>query len=188
MSARALLFGLSDDVQRRIVAQLYCRFRSNASVTREACEDAFGTAVIKAQDLNPCVESLEGWLVTVAANALRDYLKSPHVHPRRVVHGDALTAAQLDALITPVTDDPLSRLERAGMAAALRDGLRSLTDRQRTVFVQHYLHGLPYAEIAAQLGRSPGAVKQSAHDARLNLRRFLRDDPRILSFSNRSAA
>jgi RNA polymerase sigma-70 factor (ECF subfamily) len=48
--------------------------------------------------------------------------------------------------------------------------LETLTPAERTAFVLHDLFGLPFEEVAAVVGRSPGAVRQLASRARRHVR------------------
>lgn len=58
--------------------------------------------------------------------------------------------------------------------ASLHAAMEELTDEEHRVLEMHYLDGLPYAAIAAQLGKKEDAVRQRARRARTKLERAWR--------------
>ena len=65
--------------------------------------------------------------------------------------------------------------ERA-LGDQVRQALRALPRRQRTVLVLRYCADLPEAEVAALLGCSPGTIKTHAHRGLRALREILGED------------
>jgi RNA polymerase sigma factor (sigma-70 family) len=94
----------------------------------------------------------------------------------RIVRNQALN----DIRDTPVSEELTEQLEgvaspeqiaeRREEIAALVGGLRALPDAQREAIVARELEGRGHAEIAAELGTSPGAVRQLIFRARATLR------------------
>jgi RNA polymerase sigma-70 factor (sigma-E family) len=82
---------------------------------------------------------------------------------------------------TPMADPPDTaardaHADASALAAVIRQALRELPRRQRTVLVLRYFEDLPEAEVAALLGCSPGTVKTHAHRGLRALRARLGDE------------
>jgi len=74
-------------------------------------------------------------------------------------------------------DSPEVFVGRAEKAAALRDALSRLSDRDATLFSLHYLADLPQADIGRQLDMSVNAVGVALHRVRQRLAALL--DPSL---------
>jgi RNA polymerase sigma factor (sigma-70 family) len=70
---------------------------------------------------------------------------------------------------------PAETVERADLAARVRDAIALLADGQAQAVRLFYLQGLSHREVAAELGISPGAVKARLHQARAALAPRLAD-------------
>jgi RNA polymerase sigma factor (sigma-70 family) len=100
---------------------------------------------------------LRPWLFRIVRNqALNDIRDTPV--------SEVLTE-ELDGVALPE-----QIAERREEVAALVGGLRALPDAQREAIVARELEGRGHAEIAAELGTSPGAVRQLIFRARATLR------------------
>ncbi|MFD6055496.1 RNA polymerase sigma factor SigJ [Agromyces sp. NPDC060279] len=67
--------------------------------------------------------------------------------------------------------DPAAHAELAeGVSTAMLVVLETLTPAERVAFVLHEAFGLPFADIAEVVGRSPGACRQLASSARARVR------------------
>jgi RNA polymerase sigma factor (sigma-70 family) len=108
---------------------------------RDVAQEAMARAYANWRRASTCPEA---WVSRVAANLAIDLLR------RRGRHEPV--AAQSSA------DPAPSVAERIELVKALAD----LPRRQRQVVVMRYLADLPESEVAAQLGCSPGTVKQHA--------------------------
>lgn len=105
------------------------------------------------------------WLFGIARNVCRRWLRA---------------SGQEAARNTPVLDDlpgdlsdPVLELERGELAELLDRALALLPEATRTLLLQHYVDGLPQAELARRLDLSQGAVAVRIHRGKLTLRRVL---------------
>ena len=117
-----------------------------------------------ARDLAP-------WVFTIATNKLRDLWQSRGFQQvRRQVSLDD----DNDALAAPVpAPEPGDSLEGHELAAAVAAALESLPESLRVPFWLRWHEGLPFKEIADQLGRSEVAVRKRYSRALAELRRLL---------------
>ncbi len=90
------------------------------------------------------------WLYRIAHN-----LAVNAVTRDRSVPGDALLARS-EAL----SSNPAEAFEREELHETLRRSLKTLTDEQQQVLLLRFVAGMSIAEVAQQLHRSEGAVKQ----------------------------
>jgi RNA polymerase sigma-70 factor (ECF subfamily) len=91
---------------------------------------------------------------------------------RRLRRGPHEPVEDWDALRGPAPT-PARSAEDAELSARLREALGRLPPKQAEGFCLQVLEGWSYAEIAAHLGETTGAVGVILHRARATLRRFL---------------
>ena len=128
------------------------------------------------------VENLAGWLTTVVARVSLNMLRSRRYRHEEPVGGawpgaaeaaagtGAVAAASGPALASR-TDDPADEAVLAdSVGLALLVVLDTLTPAERLAFVLHDMFAMPFAEVAAVLGRSPEATRQLASRARRRVR------------------
>jgi len=125
-------------------------------------EEAVQDALIKAHQAltrGDDVHNLRAWMHAIADNAARNTLRARATRPD-CVSGDSDELGR--------RDDHASdrRFELDELLAAVQ----SLPARQRDAIVMRELEGRSYAEIAAQLGASDGAVRQLLNRARTTIR------------------
>ncbi|MGZ5341419.1 MAG: RNA polymerase sigma factor [Solirubrobacterales bacterium] len=129
-----------------------------AQRAEDVTQDAFSKAFVALKGSDKEIQ-LRPWLYRVlrntALNALRD---APPA------------SAELDESRAEGPGEPLDTLERREQIQRLVDGLRDLPEHQRAAIVMRELEGLSHAQIAASLGLSGGAVRQSIYRARQTLR------------------
>jgi RNA polymerase sigma-70 factor (ECF subfamily) len=121
------------------------------------------------------VENLGGWLTTVVARVCLNMLRS-----RRSRREEALEGPLGEPLDARVPDPIVGRADGAdpehealladGVGLALLVVLETLTPAERLAFVLHDTFGVPFAEIAPIVGRSPAAARQLASRARNRVR------------------
>jgi RNA polymerase sigma-70 factor (ECF subfamily) len=109
------------------------------------------------------IDNPAGWLTTVTARVALDMVRARTRRSER---------APDDAAPEPsAPDDPAhDALLADAVSSALLVVLDTLGPAERLAFVLHDTFAVPFEEIADVLGRSPTAVKQLAHRARLKVR------------------
>lgn len=107
---------------------------------------------------------LRGWLFTIAARVYRDEAR------RRLRHPSGRDPLEAEELAAPDPGDPVVAGERA---MAVRAALAELPESQREVIYLHRFEHMTFAEIAAVLGASEGAVKLRAFRGYEKLREAL---------------
>ena len=143
--------------------------------TSEA-EDAVQEAWLRLSRLGAGgIDNLGGWLTTVVARVCLNMLRS-----RRARREEALEGPLGEPLGAHVPDPIVGRLHGAdpehealladGVGLALLVVLETLSPAERLAFVLHDTFGVPFAEIAPIVGRSPAAARQLASRARNRVR------------------
>lgn len=99
------------------------------------------------------------WLLGIACRKIAD---SRRRQTRRGGQMQALT----DDLPATAADLPEAALARGERARLIRELLAALLEDQREALLLHYVEGLPQAEVAVVLGRSPAAVNSLLQRAR----------------------
>lgn len=130
---------------------------------REIVQQTFFQLHVARRDFRPD-KKLRPWLFTIAMNLVRQHYRK---------RGRRKETALADA--PPQSDgaDTARPLERAEQARRLRDALAKLPDGQREVIELHWLQERPFAEVAAIVGASEGAVRVRAHRGYARLRELL---------------
>jgi RNA polymerase sigma-70 factor (ECF subfamily) len=109
-----------------------------------------------------------GWLHRIAANLVRDEIKSGHAR---------LEIAASDVLDDPLPDQRATSPEEAavfqGLKAAVWAALGQLPPDQRAAVVMHHMEGMSVTEIAQAMKCRPGTVMSRLSRAREALRRRL---------------
>src|SRR5918994_2198879 len=116
---------------------------------------------------NPC-----GWLTTVVGRVCLNMLRSRRSRreeylgdSRRSVHVPDPIVGRADGL-----DPENEALQADSVGPALLVVLETLSPAERVAFVLHDVFGVPFAEIAPIVGRSPNAAKMLASRARRRVR------------------
>lgn len=120
-------------------------------------DDAWSETFLAAMRAYPRLlpdSDVRAWLVTIAHRKALDQLRSRGRRP--------LPAA--DVPDVPTTDGDGTPDD------ALRAAVAALPDKQRAAVVLHHVAGLPYAEVAAELGGTEAAARRSAADGIARLR------------------
>jgi RNA polymerase sigma-70 factor (ECF subfamily) len=113
-------------------------------------------ALAAAPDARLVPLALRPWLYRVARNAALNLARLPQLEP---VPDDLLSAEQPDDVV-----------DRRETFTRVLHAVAALPDSQREVIVRHELAGESHEHIAADLGMSPGAIRQLAFRARGTLR------------------
>lgn len=93
--------------------------------------------------------NLEAWLFRIAGNVVTD-----HYRKRAVRSGEVELPEEIAG-----GDDPGDAVERKLDGDRLRKGLQVLTEEQRETVILRLVMGYEHDEVAAIMGRSPGAVR-----------------------------
>jgi RNA polymerase sigma factor (sigma-70 family) len=123
----------------------------------DVTQDAFSKALLALRRDGAEIE-LRPWLFRIVRNtALNDLRDSP---PSPEVLAEAIAGGR----------NPAEELERCEELTDLMQRLQSLPEPQRAAIVMREMEGLSHEEIAAALGVSGGAARQTIHRARRALR------------------
>jgi RNA polymerase sigma-70 factor (ECF subfamily) len=112
--------------------------------------------------------SLEAWLSRITTNAFLDETRRRKRRPSEPLPEDP------DRVLVG-GDDAATALARATLSDDVQDALRALPDEYRAAVVLCDVVGLPYHEIADQLGVPVGTVRSRIHRGRAALRTALVD-------------
>lgn len=130
----------------------YVRWRCGgaAEVADDVLQDTWLTAARRLRDFDPDRGPFEGWVCGIAANVVRNHLRS---------------AARRAARTRPLATEP-TQPEPAGKSERVAAALAALPDRYERVLRAKYLDGRPVADIAAAWGESEKAVESLLTRAR----------------------
>ncbi|MFO0839129.1 MAG: sigma-70 family RNA polymerase sigma factor [Phycisphaerae bacterium] len=171
-------------VERKIPASLRGRVDAE-DIVQVAHADAF-RRIGDFRDAD--VESFARWLRTIALRKLRNAIRDRNALKRGAER-------QVDAAADPLMDSTARLIEllavnertpsqsaaRREAVAAVQLALASLPEEMREVVTRVHIAGQPVAEVAAALGRTPGAVYNLCYRARQTLEARLGDRSRFLS-------
>jgi RNA polymerase sigma-70 factor (ECF subfamily) len=137
--------------------------------TRAEAEDVVSDCWLSlvAADAREPVRDVEAWATVAVARRALDVLRSARV--RREAYVGPWLPEPVVASADPAADpaDRVTLDERVSFA--LMVVLEALSPAERTAWVLHDLFGLPFADVAAVVGRTPAAVRQLAVRARAHV-------------------
>jgi RNA polymerase sigma factor (sigma-70 family) len=139
-----------------------CRALVGPVEADDAWSDTFAAALRAYPEL-PSGANVEAWLVRIATNKAIDHARA---RARRAVPAGTLLDTGADA--SSAAEEPMPV-----PAEDLRRAVAALPEKQRLAVSLHYLAGLPYRQVAAQLGGTPEAARRAAADGIARLRRQL---------------
>lgn len=109
------------------------------------------------------------WLRRILVNNLLRTYERHVLAQRRCIHREVSlhrmaaalheSTARLEDVLADRVGSPSAEAGRHESAVALADQLAALSPDQREVIVLRHLRGMPFAEIGAQMGRTPGAAR-----------------------------
>jgi RNA polymerase sigma-70 factor (ECF subfamily) len=119
------------------------------------------------------------WLKQILANNLADAVRGLARAKRDIARERSLdeqvgdSFSRVDGWLAAAQASPSQLAVRSEELLAMADGLTSLPEAQREAVVLHHLQGLPLAEVARQLGKTPAAVAGLLHRGLKRLRELL---------------
>jgi len=131
-----------------------CRALLGPADADDAWSETFLAAMRAYPELKPD-SNVRGWLVTIAYRKALDALRKRKRIP--IPTGERIEVVGADERPTRLDDD-------------LGDALAALPPKQQAAVVHHYLGGLPYADVGAELGISADAARRNAADGIAALR------------------
>ena len=150
---------------RRIFVQIY-RIVGNADDAQDLTQEAFIKALQREDQLKDAKKAAH-WLSRIATNTAIDFL-------RRKGRVSFTEVGELpEPLSTPSSESPEQILLSSERRVYLEEGLRQLTDRERTALVLRDVEGLPAEEVARQLNCSKATVRSHIANARIKFRRYM---------------
>lgn len=112
--------------------------------------------------------NLKGYLLTIAMNLCRDYMREKML--RRTEAGPGAAAFDI-----PQSERDSSGIKRMEDSMLLSDALMALADNQREAVLLHHFYGYKTREIARMTGSSPSAVKSRVRQGLLKLKKLLNE-------------
>jgi RNA polymerase sigma-70 factor, ECF subfamily len=125
---------------------------------------------------------MAAWLRQVLACNIADARRALERGKRDIRREQSLEAAladssaRLERFLAAPQSSPSEQAAHNEAVLRLADALTTLPEAQRDAIVLHYWQGLPVAEVAARLGRSPAAVAGLLQRGLKTLRGFLQED------------
>ena len=130
-----------------------CRAVLGPVDAEDAWSETFLSALRAYPDL-PADANVEAWLVRIAS---RKAIDQHRARGRRPIPSQAVPDPAATEAHDPDED--------------LRAAVADLPEKQRLAVTFHYLAGLPYTQVAEQIGGSPEAARRAAADGIARLRR-----------------
>lgn len=146
----------------RIYRYIYYRVGGQKETAEDLTSEVFMSALEHMETLD-ATRHPGAWLFTAARNRLKNYYR------------DRKPTIDLDD-IAPMAFGHDGRVlsERANDDRRLLEALSRLPAEQRRILEFKYLEGVPYAQIAAMLGKTAGTVRVEAHRAKRALKLLLK--------------
>jgi RNA polymerase sigma-70 factor (ECF subfamily) len=152
---------------RRAVYQVCYRFVGNHEDASDLAQETFvrawkGLANFKGES------ALSTWLYRIAVNVCLNRVSAKRVD---------VEPLESDRFVDTKTEAPGASLVREERAAAVRQAIAALPEKQRATLILRAYHDMSHQEIADVLGSSVGAVKANFFHALANLKKILGSEP-----------
>lgn len=144
---------------------------------REIAADLTQETFVRAWESLPRLRkpgAFRGWLHRIAANLVRDEVKSGRSRlevTETTLLGDAETPRQ--EAPAPESDGPEQRLVNGELSRHVWSALEELSEEHRAAVVMHHMEGMSVEEIAQAMGVRPGTIMSRLSRAREALRHRL---------------
>src|SRR6478735_7363948 len=164
----------TDEVEgeRRALLGLCYRMLGTVADAEDAVQETYVRWLRLSDAERAAIRNPGAWLTRVAGRVCLDMLGSARARRERYV-GEWLPepVPGESPIAASVALDPLDRVSLdESVSTALLVVLESLTPAERVAFVLHDVFGMPFAEIAETVGRTPDAARQLASQARRRVR------------------
>ena len=116
--------------------------------------------------------SFRAWIMRIAANVCRDYLRSARRHPTASLN-DLDAGVQVQPILINPTVSPEDAALKGELGQIINSGLAALPPDQRLAVILCDIQGLSYAEIAQVTACSVGTVRSRISRGRARLRDYL---------------
>ncbi len=151
----------------RSVVNFAYRFVRNREVAEELAQEIFLKVHDAAPEYRPEAK-FTTWLFRIATNVCLNEIRRPYF---KATHRSLDTSATDDCERPVELEDterpgPQAAMERRAVAAALKDALERLPEKQRLAFILNKYQDLSYAEVAEVMKISEKAVKSLIHRAK----------------------
>lgn len=150
---------------RRIFLQIY-RIVGNVDDAQDLTQEAFIKALQRQEQIRD-LQKASHWLSRIATNTAIDFLRR---HGRLSHTG---IAELPEPLSTEPEDSPEYLVLQAEHSSYLQQGLRVLSERERTALILRDVDGVPSREVAQMMKCSEATVRSHIANARIKFRRFL---------------
>ena len=160
------------DAERPMLLGLAYRMLGTVADAEDAVQEGYVRWLRLDAAERAAVENPGAWLTRVVSRICLDMLGSARARRERYV-GDWLPEPVPwgSAIATAPPVDPLDSVTLdESVSTALLVVLEALTPAERVAFVLHDVFGVPFAQIAETVGRSPDAARQLASQARRRVR------------------
>jgi RNA polymerase sigma-70 factor (ECF subfamily) len=159
------------ETHRRKVYSICLRITGEPSEAEDCAQEAFLQCFLQLSTFRGDA-ALSTWLHRLTVNVVLMRLRANRHRPMSVELGPTAEGGETSLLnLLPVEDQQLTgTIDRIAIGRALG----KLPNGYRTVFLLHDVEGLAHSEIARNLGCTIGTSKSQLHQARLQLRHFLR--------------
>ena len=159
------------ETHRRKVYSICLRITGEPSEAEDCTQEAFLQCFLQLSTFRGDA-ALSTWLHRLTVNVVLMRLRANRHRPMSVELGPSAEGGETSLLnLLPVEDQQLAgTVDRIAIGRALG----KLPNGYRTVFLLHDVQGLAHSEIARNLGCTIGTSKSQLHQARLQLRHFLR--------------
>ncbi|MGD1218352.1 RNA polymerase sigma factor SigJ [Streptomyces krungchingensis] len=162
--------------ERRRLINLAYRMLGSLAEAEDVVQETYARWYALPQRQRDAIESVGGWLTTVASRICLDVLGSARARRERYV-GEWIPEplpARTEWTVGPsggTTADPADRVTLdESVTMAFLVVLESMTPAERVAFVLHDVFRYSFAEVAEIVGRTPVACRQLASSARRRVR------------------
>jgi len=152
--------------ERRFLISLAFRMLGTIAEAEDAVQETYVRWYRMSDEERAAIQVPHYWLQRVVSRICLDVLGSARARRERYV-GPWLPEPLPSSVFAEQDLDPADRVTLDDtVSSALLVVLESMTPAERVVFVLHEVFAIPFDEIAATVGRTPGACRQLAHSAR----------------------